>query len=155
VFQAGVGYRGLVSVDHQYLHPPGTTLHLAIGEGGRSERLHSVRIDDGPRAGRRWTPFEVDLSAYAGRDVTLRLEVEAERPLPPGALAWWGSPRIAVRPPPARASGAPGSVTQDSRSTERERSLPEASRRLAVRAGRQGGARRCRPAGLPAGNPPG
>jgi hypothetical protein len=96
-FQAGVGYRGLVSIDHQYLHPPGTTLVVAIARGGEFEAVEELRIDDAPTSGRRWMPVQVDLSAYAGERVTLRLEVRVARPLRGDRLAWWGSPRIAVR----------------------------------------------------------
>jgi hypothetical protein len=99
VFQAGVGYRGLVSVDHQYFHPPGTTLAVWIRAGGRFERVASLRVDDRLRAGRSWVPLEADLAAWAGQRVTLRLEVQAKRPIPPGQLGWFGSPRIAIRPP--------------------------------------------------------
>jgi hypothetical protein len=97
VFQAGVGYRGLVSVDHQYIHPPGTTLVVSVRSDGEFEPVASVRIDDGLRAGRSWVPVEADLAAYGGRRATLRLEVQAGRPIPPGKLSWFGSPRIALR----------------------------------------------------------
>jgi hypothetical protein len=104
VFQAGVGYRGLVSVDHQYIHPSGTTLEVAVREEGDFEPLASVRIDDGLRAGRSWTPLEADLGAFAGRRVTLRLEVKTEAPPAPDDLSWFGSPRIAVAPGSPRPS---------------------------------------------------
>ncbi len=104
VFQAGVGYRGLVSVDHQYIHPPGTTLEVSIRSDDDFETLASVRIDDRLRAGRSWTPLEADLSAFAGRRVTLRLEVKAERPPAPGDLSWFGSPRIALDPESPRSA---------------------------------------------------
>ncbi|MFQ5417457.1 MAG: hypothetical protein ACE5FL_10470, partial [Myxococcota bacterium] len=103
IFQAGVGYRGLLSADGEprpHVHPPGTTLGVSVGRGGAFTSLASLRIDDGHRAGRTWTPLEADLSEYAGERVTLRLEVAATRPLPEGALSWFGSPRI------ARPSGA-------------------------------------------------
>lgn len=109
VFQADVGYRGLVSIDHQYIHPPGTTAVVSVRPDGaeRFRELLAVRIDDGPRAGRRWQPVEADLSAWAGRRVTLRLEFRAERPLRPGQrLAWFGSPRIALRPGRAGDTGS-------------------------------------------------
>ncbi len=48
----------------------------------------------------RWLPFEVDLSEYAGRAVTLRLQLNPSSPIKRGGLAWWGSPRIAIRPSP-------------------------------------------------------
>jgi len=111
VFQAGVGYRGLVSVDHQYIHPPGTTLAVSLRRDGEFVPLASVRIDDGLRGGRRWVPLEADLSAYGDQRVTLRLEVQAGRPIPPGSLSWFGSPRIAV---PA-AAGPPSQPGRRSR----------------------------------------
>ncbi len=98
-FQAGVGYRGLVSVDHLYIHPAGTTLSVSVARaGGPFEELASQRIDDRAAGGRRWTPLRADLADYAGERVTLRLEVKASQPIRGDLLAWWGSPRIAVRP---------------------------------------------------------
>jgi hypothetical protein len=102
VFQAGVGYRGLVSIDHQYIHPEGITLSLSVDSGGGFELLKSLKINDRFRAGRRWVPFEADLGAYAGHRVTLRLEARLETP-PNGSrdtdrMTWWGSPRIARKP---------------------------------------------------------
>jgi hypothetical protein len=109
VFQAGVGYRGLVSVDHQYIHPPGTTLEVSIRDEAEFEPLASVRIDDRLRAGRSWTPLEADLGAFADRRVTLRLEVKAAIPPAPGDLSWFGSPRIALQPerPQSATQGRP------------------------------------------------
>ena len=98
VFQAGVGYRNMLSVDRQYIHPQGTTLAVSIADHGDFEELASVRVDDRPIGGRRWTPVEVDLADYAGERVILRLEVRAARPIRGDGVAWWGSPRIAVRP---------------------------------------------------------
>lgn len=101
VFRAGVGYRRLVSVEGPHEHPPGLTLEVAIrledGAGG-FETLESVRISDHPRGGRHWRPVGVDLSEYAHRRVTLRLDVHARWPLRPGQLTWWGSPRITRKP---------------------------------------------------------
>ncbi len=101
VFQAGVGYRGLVSVDHRYEHPRGSTVSVSVARGGADagfEEIARRRIDDSPRGGRRWTPLEADLSAFAGERVTLRLELRTRRPIVGDRLAWWGSPRIARRP---------------------------------------------------------
>jgi hypothetical protein len=100
VFQGDVGFRGLVSIDNQYIHPPGVTLVVSVGDGDEFEPIASVRINDGLRAGRRWRPLEADLEAYGGRRVTLRLEARVAEPIPPGNLSWFGSPRIA-RPAPA------------------------------------------------------
>jgi hypothetical protein len=55
-----------------------------------------VRLGSERRAD--WTPLEADLSAYAGQRVTLRLELIPDKPLARDFLAWWGSPRIALRP---------------------------------------------------------
>jgi hypothetical protein len=107
VFQAGVGFRGLVSVDHQYIHPPGTTLVVSVRTDGEFETVASARIDDRLRAGRSWVPLEADLASYGGRRVILRLEVQAQHPIPPGELSWFGSPRIALRVP-AGPRSAPG-----------------------------------------------
>jgi hypothetical protein len=98
VFQAGVGYRGLVSIDHHYLHPPGVTLAVEIRREGSDgfEELASIRINDNLRAGRRWVPFEVDLSRFGGERVTLRLAARAKDLAEPDMLTWWGSPRIAT-----------------------------------------------------------
>ncbi len=98
VFQAGVGFRGMVSVTNFYIHPAGATLVLSIGREGQFRQLHSVRIDDSERAGRRWKPFESDLSAYAGQSVTLRLEAVPDSFFGPDTFTWWGSPRIALPP---------------------------------------------------------
>lgn len=97
-FQAGVGFRGLVSIDNQYLHPPGIKLVVSVRTESEFETLTSMRINDGLRAGRRWAPLDADLGAYAGRRVTLRLEAQASQPIPAGYLSWFGSPRIARTP---------------------------------------------------------
>ena len=98
VFQAGVGFRGMVSVTDFYIHPAGATLVLSIGREGHFRKLHSVRIDDSEQAGRRWKPFEIGLSAYAGQSVTLRLEAVPDSFFRPDTFTWWGSPRIALPP---------------------------------------------------------
>jgi len=98
VFQAGVGFRGMVSVTDFYIHPAGATLVLSIGREGHFRKLRSVRIDDSEQAGRRWKPFEIGLSAYAGQSVTLRLEAVPDSFFRPDTFTWWGSPRIALPP---------------------------------------------------------
>jgi len=40
----------------------------------------------------------VDLSAWGGERVTLRLALSSDAPLDPDNLAFWGSPRIALSP---------------------------------------------------------
>ncbi len=53
---------------------------------------------EGEHEGLSWHPLEADLSAYAGERATLRLELTSDAPIAPGAMAFWGSPRIALPP---------------------------------------------------------
>lgn len=98
VFQASVGLRSMTGISDIYTHPPRTRLVVSIKRGERFETLATVRVLEYAKQGLSWSPLEVDLSAYGGNRVTLRLESSPESPLAPGALAWWGSPRIALRP---------------------------------------------------------
>ena len=85
-------------------------MRVSVGHpGGPLEELASIRIDDSRDGGERWTPLEADLSAFAGKRITLRLELVPDDPIadPSTLLAWWGSPRIAL-PPEAAAPGAGG-----------------------------------------------
>jgi hypothetical protein len=95
-FEAGVGFRGMVSLENLHEHPKRSRMRvLARRPGGGFEELASARVDDSREGGRRWTPLEADLSAYAGETVTLRLELVPEVAIaPPADLAWWGSPRV-------------------------------------------------------------
>jgi hypothetical protein len=97
-FEAGVGFRGMVSLEDLHEHPRRSRLRVLVRRPGASfEELVSARIDDSRDAGRRWTPLEADLSAWAGERVTLRLELMPEVAIDPDAdLVWWGSPRIAL-----------------------------------------------------------
>ena len=100
VFQAGVGYRGLVSVDHQYIHPPGTTLVVSIRSDGEFEPVASARIDDGLRAGRSWVPVEADLAAWAGGASRSAWRCRRDAPSPPVSSAGSGA-RASPSPPSA------------------------------------------------------
>jgi hypothetical protein len=62
------------------------------------EELLAIAIDDRPAGGRRWRSIEADLSRFAGRRATLRLEFRATRSPTRDRLAWFGSPRVALRP---------------------------------------------------------
>ena len=73
-------------------------LVISIGRAGRFETLASARLLPSGSRVPRWLPLEVALSPYAGQRVTLRLEVIPEVALERGAVAWLGSPRIALRP---------------------------------------------------------
>lgn len=111
-FEAGVGFRGMASLDDLHEHPRRSRMRVLIrGPGSDFEELVTVRIDDSRGAGRRWTPAETDLGPWAGERVTLRLELVPELALDARAdLAWWGSPRIALPAeiaPPEPVRGAP------------------------------------------------
>ena len=98
VFQADIGLRRASGPARRHTHPKRTRLVLSIRRDDRFETLASVPVGFRQRESRYWRPLEVDLSAYAGRSVTLRLELKSDAPLEPGSLAWWGGPRIALRP---------------------------------------------------------
>jgi hypothetical protein len=97
-FQAGVGFRGMVSLDNLHAHPERSRVSISVGRNRNFEEIYSHRIDDSARAGRRWDAVDVDLSAYAGERITLRLELIPERALWDRDYTWWGSPRIARSP---------------------------------------------------------
>ena len=100
VLQTAVGLRNLVSSAGAHLHPPHSTAFISIRtrEAGDFAPLAAVPVDAGPAGGRRWRAIEVDLARFAGRRVTLRLEFRAESVAESRRLAWFGSPRIALRP---------------------------------------------------------
>jgi hypothetical protein len=94
-FRCGVGYRTLA----RPREPERTRFIVSISEHGDLQPLGSTEVVfDEENPGRRWSPFEVDLSEYAGRRVTLRLEAIPSRPAKRGGNALWGSPRILVLP---------------------------------------------------------
>jgi hypothetical protein len=107
-FEAGVGFRGMASLDDLHEHPRRSRMRVLVRRPGADfEELGTVRVDDSRKAGRRWTPLEADLAPWAGERVTLRLELVPEVPLDARAdLVWWGSPRIAL--PPEVAASRPG-----------------------------------------------
>jgi 4-amino-4-deoxy-L-arabinose transferase-like glycosyltransferase len=110
-FQAGVGIGAIGPMNA----PSGVTFKLSLRREGlrapqRFEELGSWRVvhREGRRRtiGMRWEPVVVDLSAYAGQEATLRLEVEPPASPRGGRWAFWGSPRIALVPaPPDDTSG--------------------------------------------------
>ena len=98
VFQAGVGFGVFrYRADRLYKHPRRTRMAVSVRDGAGFKRLGSERVLFGRDQGLAWHPIEVGLGAYGGKHVTLRLELLADRPLDPGLLSWWGSPRIATR----------------------------------------------------------
>ncbi len=100
VFQAGVGYPVANGSDRPHRHPAASSMRLSIRKDDDFLVLAEKEVNPNFNDVRRWEPFEVDLSRFAGSAVTLRLELVPTRPVRPGQLAWWGSPRIAIRPNP-------------------------------------------------------
>jgi hypothetical protein len=98
VFQADVGLRLLAGMSALYEHPRRTRMAVSLGREGQFETLESRSVLYRSYEGRVWSPLEVDLSEYGGERVTLRLEAIPDAPLTLGTLAWWGSPRIALKP---------------------------------------------------------
>jgi len=114
-FEAGVGFRGMVSLDDLHEHPKRSRMRvLARRPGGDFEELASLRVDDSRSGGRRWTPLEADLSAFAGERVTLRLELVPDAAIPPPAdLTWWGSPRVYRAPSPDASPAEAGAEARE------------------------------------------
>ena len=100
-FQADVGYQIALGSDMLHGHYPRSRMRVSIGEDDSFRVLYEVDMTVLDRGIRRWRPIDLDLSEYAGRTVTLRLEQIPARPIRGLRLGWWGSPRIAV--PPERA----------------------------------------------------
>lgn len=99
VFQASVGYPAIGTAGKRvYQHPPRSRMQLLIKTDDGFQKIADQRVLIEADTIARWTPFEVDLSEYAGRAVTLRLQLTPGRFVKPGELGWWGSPRIALRP---------------------------------------------------------
>jgi len=111
VFQASIGYPVIATgAKSVHRHPRASQMSLSIwsdeasepamedrGQGGwetLSEWMVRITDEDVPR----WQHVEADLAAFAGRSVRLRLEAKPERARRGARLAWWGSPRIAIRP---------------------------------------------------------
>jgi hypothetical protein len=96
-FEAGIGYRGMVSLDDLHEHPRRTHMVVSVREGdGAFETLADQKVSDGRMEGRRWSEMVVDLSRFAGREITLRLAAVPEVPVGKRNLSWWASPRIVV-----------------------------------------------------------
>lgn len=99
VFQASLGYPAASGAGRFLEHPPASLSILSIRTDGGFVPIGRKRIDLRRDRVRQWRPFEVDLSEYAGRRVTLRLEMRTDWLIRGFLVAWWGSPRVALRPP--------------------------------------------------------
>lgn len=93
-FQASFGFKAV----HAAKQPNRLRFEVKVSEGARFRTLASQLVVFSARrgGGRRWHELEVDLSEFAGRTVTLRIEAISVRPpKKKGRVALWGSPRIA------------------------------------------------------------
>jgi arylsulfatase A-like enzyme len=124
---SGLGWQGLSEVYKETLVsrapealrfevtvPPRPVLDLAVGTVEDAPVRFRVSVDPGAGGAKdllrrtvtrplRWEPVPLDLSAWAGRKVTLSLAVEAEQP---GAIGFWGAPTVrGLGAMPAAAAG--------------------------------------------------
>jgi hypothetical protein len=97
VFQASVGYPTATGAKSFYSHHLGSLMILSIRENDGFRRLKTAVVNPEVNEIPRWRPFEVDLSEFAGRSVTLRLHLLSSWPIGPGSMVWFGSPRIAIK----------------------------------------------------------
>ncbi|MEZ4217168.1 MAG: hypothetical protein R3E88_11870 [Myxococcota bacterium] len=103
VFQADVGLWQTIGLTSEYAHPERTIAIASLRRAGEPEdarvELARASLLDGRHQGRTWLPLEADLAAFAGARVELRLEVRPQGRIDERhRLAWFGSPRIALRP---------------------------------------------------------
>lgn len=95
---ADLGLARIDGPDGPRRHASGVRIEVSLREaGGAFRTLASWPAPTQGASGRSWTPFELELGAWAGRRVTLRLAATADHPLRAGTLAWLGSPVIARR----------------------------------------------------------
>jgi hypothetical protein len=109
VFQAGLGVRYLEAAKDLVEHVSNSRFEVLVRTGSEFERVASRQVRFGEDLAIDWKPFEVDLSDFSGREVTLRLQVVPAEPLKEIGIAWWGSPRLISRDAAALAGadGAP------------------------------------------------
>jgi len=99
IFQGDVAL-ARVPDEYRYMHthPRDTRLEVWVAKDGRFGRFECVAsqaVLEKPGDGTHWLPVEVDLSAYVGREIALRLALASDHVIDPSErLAWWGSPRI-------------------------------------------------------------
>jgi hypothetical protein len=101
VFQADAGLPLVNGLKGLYQLPPRSLLRVSIGRDGAFTAIVETPVIRRGGVLLRWTPLEADLSAWAGQQVTLRIELVTPRSPEQHDLGYVGSPRIAVRPEPA------------------------------------------------------
>ena len=96
VFQADVGLAEIRG--RRRKHPRRIRFSISVSVGGPFKMLSRQEVLRDKSEGSQWVPFEVDLAAYAGRHVTLRLEATPLQPPTKRQIVWWGSPRLISQP---------------------------------------------------------
>jgi hypothetical protein len=106
-FRGDVSLGGAFSERQVYRTPPYSRFVVSVGEGGTFTPVAELTLGRG--WSQRWLPVEADLSAWAGRRVTLRIEMfrsEQIRKTRITQIGVVGSPRI-VRAPADAADAEP------------------------------------------------
>jgi hypothetical protein len=109
VFEASVGFKWMVGLGARYAHQRSALMAVSVRSDDRFQRIGHVPVFFGRRLDYGWVPLRVDLSAFSGQRVTLRLQLIPEGAVDPKAIAWWGSPRITTRAVSEAADAKPGS----------------------------------------------
>jgi hypothetical protein len=100
VLQTDVGLLRTLSARGVVAHAPVDMVVRVAADGGGFVELARVAVSaptPTTAGGVGWEPIEVSLDAFAGKDLVVRLEAEPRGRLSRPGLAWWGSPRIAMR----------------------------------------------------------
>ncbi len=106
VFQADASLGRIRAADDVFAVPERATIVVSIGPPEAMAKLHELTLGTGWSP--RWIPFEADLSAWAGRRVTLRMELlraPEEKPSRIERIGYLGSPRIVGRRAPGAQAG--------------------------------------------------
>jgi hypothetical protein len=105
VFQADASLGTVFSENEIFKTPPRSRLVVSIGSPDEMTTLVEQKLDAGTSL--RWIPLEADLAAWAGRRMTLRIElIRADLRITPFVpLGYVGSPRIARRETPGSSEG--------------------------------------------------
>jgi len=80
----------------------GVKFHVGVSDGRAYEQLFTQHVDPfNNQSDRRWTPVKIDLSAYAGEQVSLIFNTNSSEPGKgdnhDNDHALWGAPEIVVR----------------------------------------------------------
>jgi hypothetical protein len=100
VLEADASLGRAFAEDDVYGIPEHSTIVVSVVDGETTTKVHELTLGTGWSP--RWIPFRVDLGAWAGKRVTLRLELirsESSAPSAVSQIGYLGSPRIVVPSP--------------------------------------------------------